>query len=237
MKLGTSVELRARVADRAAAQAFYTALGFQPVTDHVLTDGAVNLALVAADSPDVHLAYYGADLDALRAAGLPLEDAPGGAVLTDPYGRRVLLLAEPGSAPMPPGEPIARTPLSRLGKMGEYSMSVGSFADAAAFWGQCGFDQLYTATEPYPWGIVTDGLIVVGLHEHVAQPHITHDPRTVPPALTYFAADMPDRLKTFKDEGIEILPVSAIGEPDDTGQNARIVGPGAITIYLFTGDL
>lgn len=235
MKLGDYVEIRARVADREAARTFYQALGYVPVSesDDVLTDGAIRLRLATTDTPDVHLAYYGCDLEAVRAAGVDLRDN----VIVDPYGTRALLLAEASDVPMPEGSPTMRPPNLRLGKMGEYSLSVGSFEQTAAFWTGLGFEALHTTTTPYPWGIFTDGLIVLGIHEHVAVSDSNINPHTVPPAITYFAEDMPDRIRRLRREGIDILPAFEIGESDAPIDNGRMVGPGNILFYLFTGEI
>ncbi|NDJ78735.1 MAG: hypothetical protein GYB65_20995 [Chloroflexi bacterium] len=233
MKLGTYVEVRARVDDQKAAAAFYQSLGFVPVSDDVLTDGAVNLRLDTLESPDVHLAYYGSDLDAIAAAGI----AHTANIVVDHDQTRILLVADARAVPMPPGEPLGRESRSWLGKMGEYSLTVDSFERAAAFWQGCGFQALHTSTTPYPWGIFSDGLIVIGIHQHVTLLADMPDTDSVPPALTYFAPDMADRVKQLLDAGIELRLLVETSQPDGSPDNGLLVGPGNVWFYLFPGEV
>ena len=46
---------------------------------------------------------------------------------------------------------------------------------------------------PYPWAIASDGLAVVGLHQTTEFDY---------PAITFFAADMKDKIEKLKENGL-----------------------------------
>ena len=83
------------------------------------------------------------------------------AIFSGPGGLAVgLINHDPTGMPKPTGEP-----LSKCGKFGEFSINVDNFQEAADFWSQLGFDSTYQSKEPYPWGIFTDGMIILGIHQ------------------------------------------------------------------------
>jgi catechol 2,3-dioxygenase-like lactoylglutathione lyase family enzyme len=228
MQLGTYVEVRSTVPDIAAALATYTRLGFKPVGDAIVTDGGLNIHLQTEPLPGPTLAYYGSDLAALRAAGVPVNDN----AITDPNGVQLWLSADAAPAPMPPGGIMERQPVSRLGKFGEYAIPVDNFERSATFWKNLGFQTLHSDTNPYPWGIFADALIVVGLHQ--VDP-ASGQPTFSTPHITYFAGDMPDRIAAVKQAG---LPVTDL-PPEENGQfvHASLSGPGGQAIFMFQGEI
>ncbi len=237
MALGTYVELIVAVADTTAARAFYEQLGFRPVAEAVLTDGSYNLRLQAGDFASPTLHYAGVDLATLRAAGLALTEAgQGQARLTSPNGVPILLSAAESPVPMPPGDVRSRTSLSQLGMFGEFSIGVADLASARAFWEQLGFTAPETYSEPYPWGIFIDDLFVVGLHQYRAEMQLDPDnPISRKPHLTYFAADMADRIAELRARGVPLVELPS-AEPGPAG-NARMIGPGDQPFWLFSAAL
>lgn len=237
MALGTYVELIVAVEDTTAARAFYEQLGFRPVADAVVTDGSYNLRLQAGDFASPTLHYAGVDLAALRASGLALTEAgEGQARLTSPNGVPILLSAAESPVPMPPGDVRSRTPLSQLGIFGEFSIGVADLASARAFWEQLGFAAPETYSEPYPWGIFSDDVFVVGLHQYSAAMQLDPDnPISRKPHLTYFATDMADRIADLRARGVPLVDLPS-EEPGPSG-NARMIGPGAQPFWLFSAAL
>lgn len=240
MKLGTAVQIALGVADLRTSLEFYDGLGFeklatgtQPYPWAQLTDGQ-NLLLLNQDgnAPYQGLLYFNADAPAALAA---LEEA-GAAVLArreqdgrlfqvilaDPHGYQFgLVNRAPDGLPRPGGQPI-----SRCGKFGEYALGVGSYENGRAFWTQFGFDVLHQSAEPYPWGILGDGMVVLGLHQ-------TAD--FTGPNLTYFAPDMPARIAAIRKAGVPITQEM----PDEQGAvaNAILNGPDDEVIFLFQGEI
>ena len=225
MKLGDYVEIQAAVDDPAAAQAFYEGLGFAPVDEDVVTDGTLNIRLRPA-AGGVTLAYRGGDRAALAALDPGLAADGETAAFLAEGGLQVTVTAAAGPVPMPEGAPLAATPRSRLGKFGELALPVADAAAAGAFWGRFGFAPLFTAADPYPWGIYSDGLVVLGLHQtrDFAVPH-----------LTYFAADMAGRLAALTAAGLDTRPVPP--EVDGRVANAAFTGPGGLHFFLFVGEI
>ena len=70
--------------------------------------------------------------------------------------------------------------------------------------------------DPYPWGILSDEMIVLGLHQ-------TDEFKG--PCITYFEPDMGKRIEALKGKGLEI------------DENGILVGPAGETLFLFTGEL
>lgn len=228
MKLGTYAEVRAAVLDIASAQSTFEKLGLKKIGSSVLTDGGLNIGLQTDTLNGPTLAYYGSDVEAVRAAGI----AVNGDTITTPEGVRLTLSAQAAPAPMPEGDIMSRKPISRMGKFGEYAIPTHNFEASAAFWKSLGFEQLHASGEPYPWGIFSDGLIVVGLH----QPDpASGQPMFDEPHITYFSGDMADRIAALKNDGFAITDVP----PEYEGRvvNARMTGPGDLKIFLFHGEI
>ena len=236
MKLGTYVEIRTVVDDLIAGLAFYEKLGFEAVGDTTLTDGCINLRLLTGSGPTPVLAYAGSDLDALRRAGLSLTPTSGGAMLEAPGGLQIALSPAPSLIAMPAGPPLARTPHSQLGTFGELALSVADFEQARAFWEQAGFETMHAAISPYPWGIVTDDLIVVGLHQNQEFGMPGQRDVLTRPTLTYFAGDMAQRIAALQADGVALdaLPPVFDGQPV---VNACCLAPGGQQIFLFKGEV
>lgn len=213
-KLGTYVEIRTTVPDIDETRAFYEKLGFQRLANDAVTDGSINIRLVNLDAPSPALCYFGA------AEG-------NGALKTlhDPDGVTIQVSAAPSELPMPAGDALKRTPISRCGKFGEFSIGCANLQTSLEFWKAQGFDPLLVEGEPHPWAILVDGLIVVGLHQN---------PDIKQPTIAYFAADMRERIAQFQKEGYALTLLEFGG---DATQNAVMTAPGGQQIFLFTGEI
>ncbi len=195
MKSGDYVEIRTTVSDIAEAREFYQRLGFKAIGGDVVTDGSINIHLLAGDAPSATLGYAGSDLAAIAALGLGAERDGDVVTLIDPDGLRLRFTSQASAVPMPDGTALQRTPISRLGKFAEFSMPVANRDAAIAFWQKLGFAQFHVFDEPYPWATSSDGLIDLGLHQtsDFDQPHIT-----------YFTADMEERIARLQADGLEV---------------------------------
>lgn len=242
VKLGSCVEFDLAVKDVQVTQAFYESLGFKAVAaakaDHpvaAVTDGNVVLTLHQAKFASPTITYYGANL----AAGMSLLQENGVAAtiskkkngaateveFTGPNGQRVVLKSE---APVPrPGVgfemmtsagPTGKEKhYSRIGIFGEFSIAVKERAAAAAFWQKLGYQKMHESDIPYPWGIYSDGVTVLGLHQ------TTEFKET---ALSFFSRDSNDRIVKLKEEGFTFVL-----EMDPT--NAVIQSPDGQMIFVF----
>lgn len=69
----------------------------------------------------------------------------------------------------------------RLGEWVEISLSVADLAESLSFYEKLGLKQVDGGAEPYPWAIISEGVLHLGLHQ---QPFTS-------PTLSYFSADRP----------------------------------------------
>lgn len=228
MKLGDRVQIAIGVPDLAASSTFYETLGFemlaadeQPWPWRQLSDGQ-NLWLLNQDGNQyIGLNYFSADtaekvgqLEAMGVEFLMKQEFDGRlhmAIFADTDGLMVgLIHANPTGMPLPEGQP-----LTHCGKFGEFALGVADFQKAAHFWQQLGFEPLYASSDPYPWGIFNDGLMVLGLHQ---------TDQFQGPCPTYFAPDMPNRIEHLQAKGLTIA-------------DGILKAPGGETLFLFTGEI
>jgi predicted lactoylglutathione lyase len=241
MKLGLFVEFDLAVKDVAVAQKFYESLGFKNTAAPAglpfaaVTDGNVVLALHQTEFISPTITYYGANmsecLNALQAHGVKpamLKNGNGKASemeFFDPDSQRVLLKAQaPVSRPgvgfelMAPAGPQNKDKhYSKIGMFGEFSIAVKDRAASAAFWQKLGFKKFHESNSPYPWGIYSDGLTVLGLHQ------TTEFKET---ALSFFSKDSRDRIIALKKEGFNF-----IADIDPT--NSVLKSPDGQMLFVF----
>ncbi len=80
----------------------------------------------------------------------------------DPNGQG-LAIADLMGAEIPAPEGQAR---SRLGHFGEFSIPTKALEESVAFYGALGYEQIGgDEKEPYPWAVMFDGVIPIGLHQ------------------------------------------------------------------------
>ncbi|MBL8163032.1 MAG: hypothetical protein JNJ61_13690 [Anaerolineae bacterium] len=227
MKLGNYVEILNPAS--AAGEAFYTQLGYQALGDGLFTDGSLNMRLRAGLTTVPTLHYMGGDLAALAGLGLTLTQHDGAVSFTGAGGLHVIVSAAASSAPMPAGDALNRKPISRLGKFGEFALNIDDdFEAAAQFWEKLGFERLHSSNEPQPWGIFTDGMIVLGLHVYGEEKQET-------PTITYFAGDMPARIKQLMADGLAVQALFPL--PDGTIEHGLMRSPDGQPIFIFTGEI
>ncbi len=230
MKLGNYVELLLPTDDVARSVIFYDRLGFQKLADDVLTDGCFNLHLADDKSPLPALEYSGSDVEGIRSQFNPDKQKrkgtpPAGGEFKDTSGRlRISVNTAESPLPMPAGSATTRQFISKLGKLAEITLPVPDLADAVLFWTKFGFEALHTAKIPHHYAIVSDSLIVLGLHE-------SHQPAI---SLTYFAPDMSERIAGLKATGVTIRAIES--GTDGTVKSGSLLSPEGMLFFLFTGN-
>jgi len=222
MKLGERVQISIGVPDLQEALEFYTRLGFQHI-DRQEEPWPLYLSPAAA-----------AVVEHLEALGVSFihQQAHDEVVQQVIFGAHNLLVSvvnhDPAGMIAPAGEP-----LTRCGPFGELAVPVSDFPAAASFWQQVGFEQLYQSTDPYRWGILDDGNIVIGLHEVLDMNGEERGRYTfLNPTLTYFAGDMAERIAALQAAGFSFQD----DYNDDPG-NAILITPGDKRIFLFEGEI
>jgi len=241
VKLGDVVQISIGVPDLAEAVVFYETLGFsligtnqEPWPWAQFSDGR-NLILLNQDG-NIYtgLNYFSTDVAEkvaeIEAAGIsflykqPQNGNLHTAIFGDENGLMVgLVNHEAAEMPHPTG-----FPLCNCGKFGELAVAVKNFGETAAFWQQFGFEPNHTSNEPYPWGIFSDGRIILGFHESTELGESS-------PALTYFAPDMPERIERVRQAGITFA--SEMTDAAGVVHNATLKGPAGEAIFMFEGEV
>ncbi len=245
MRLGKAVQINIGVSDLERSLAFYEQLGFQklevsdaPYPWARVTDGQ-NLVLLNQDgSLYIGLVYFSRDasrrvakMEKLGIEFVQRREQDGQlfmAVFVGPGGLVVGLIShDPKGMPEPSG-----VPTSRCGAFGEFATAVEDFQSAVAFWRDIGFTVLHESNDPYPWGILSDERMILGLHQTDA---LGGEAAFSGPAMTYFAPDMADRIASLKHEGFVFA--NEMADPDGRVRNATLPGPDGELFFLFQGDV
>ena len=103
---------------------------------------------------------------------------------------------------------------------------MSALSEAIGFWRRLGFELLHESAGPYPWAIMGDGLLVLGLHE---------TDQFEGQAITYFAPDMGERIAALKRDGFTFAEEMA--EEDGTVENAILRTPDNQQIFFFWGEI
>jgi hypothetical protein len=107
----------------------------------------------------------------------------------------------------------------QIGAFGEYSQCVADLKTSVAYWEKLGFKHQGIQQVPYPWTVMTDGILVVGLHQ-------TTDFSGT--AVTYFAPDMGKRIEALKAKGI-VVEEFGMGP-----SNVIVTAPEGTKLFLFS---
>ena len=200
---------------------YYQMLGFRevfradwPFPWIQITDGGLLIMLRKDPAKYIALTYYVKDIAAvvggLEAKGIKFAGRPKAGdmvqryLLTSPDGLQISLVSiiegfyQPGGATMLTMQQQdyfnpEKYANKVCGMFGEFAHPVKDMQASMAFWALLGFKAISTFATPYPWAILTDGLSIVGLHQ-------TTD--FTDPAITYFAADMKDKIAALKAAGL-----------------------------------
>lgn len=215
---------------------FYKALGFKMISmDNapwpwiLMSDGAVNIQLNEDGFEYFGLSYFDKNM-AANIAGL----AEKGVVFFMESGEPVPMkvMQDPDSImgialiQMDMGMPAL--PLmgkGKLGKLGEIAVPVKDYEAASAWYQQVGFKSTGKQNSPYPWGIYTDGLSSIGLHQS------NHFKK---PTLTYFSLDAKAHIARLQEAGITVKNAM----PDSKEFLFGVVeSPDGWPINIFYGEL
>lgn len=231
--------------DLEASMAFYQKLGFSelfrgdfPFPFIQISDGAIMMMLRWDAKPYIALTYYTNDVDnvadALAAKGIQFTLKPSAGdmvrryIMQSPDGANVSLVGFTEGMSQPPGPIMLKmkpgdftNPEAYVNKVcgmyGEYAQPVANLDFAAEWYAKLGFIQLSRYGSPYPWGIYTDGLAVVGLHQTNS---------FVQPSITFFAADMAAKLNKLKLMGLPVTNEKSYTLTSPEGQKINLYSLG-----------
>jgi hypothetical protein len=235
MKLGDAVQIMTSVERLGDELPFFEQLGFRQVSEGTrphpwvkVSDG-VNLVALNQDGQNQRgLTYFAGDMavraDQLKALGINVvveqrvKGQPKTYVLKAPSGLPIHLVEQDAAqVHKPTGESFAK-----CGRFGEYSFITQDLENSLAFWEQLGFRSMHQEAAPYPWAILWDGLIVLGIHQ---------TDEWLGPAITYFGPNMVQAISLLKEKGLTFDKELADGE--GTIKGAYATAPGGQRFFFF----
>jgi predicted lactoylglutathione lyase len=237
MKLGKYAHISISVRSLRESSPFYKGLGFEKLFDsahprpwELLTDGCVNIHLYESYfiSPALH--YFSATMDEtivhLKRIGITpeLQRSKDGSRqqhnFSDPNDFWVMLMHHNENT-MPVPEGISRCV---LGTFGEMSIGTDNLKAATFFWDKIGFRQTMKSNKPYGWAAMSDDVMKIGLHQTAT---------FSAPALTYFAADVRERIGALRERKISVA--QELKGSDGHAEGALISAPDGQLFFLLSG--
>ena len=125
--------------------------------------------------------------------------------IKSPDGLMIALVNNLGGFTQPTGITLAnmkaadyntadKFPNKQCGVFGEFAIPVTDLNRSVAFWKKLGFTTSAEMKEPYPLAIMTDGLMIIGLHQTTEFNF---------PAITYFGINTEKRIADLKAKGLQ----------------------------------
>ncbi|MBI2793707.1 MAG: hypothetical protein HYX66_03535 [Ignavibacteria bacterium] len=236
--LGKPTRLVMSCKDIIKSMSWWTKLGFNPapgIPIHPdsalsLTDGQIIITLVKESLPSPILMFSSSRIKDLRDT-LAANNINTTFDLKGPSLGEVRLLSPNGVyiAVRPvtdePFRPVSGDSNIICGKVTEFSIGTSYLKKEREYWEHLGFTVKRTATIPYPYALMMDGNIVIGLHENRDIPTLT---------ITYFAEDMVDRIDRLHKSGVEIT--EELSDPSGKMANGRAISPDGQIVFLFNGS-
>lgn len=232
MPLGNAVHIVRGVTDHDATIEFYKSLGFttletgtEPTKFTLFTDGRVNFLVSEDTMTYTGLIYFDRDqtnrVTELEAAGIEFfwkqeDESPTSIkqamfeVIQGSFGINLV-----SSAYSEKNKPIGKSTIP-IGIFGELAIPVDDYDLVEQKMSQIGFKSHGKQSQPYPWGIMHDGHIPVGLHQ-------TSDFSMN--ILTYYSQNSQDVLREMKDKGqtVELM--------DE--KNGSVFAPDGQQFFIF----
>jgi glyoxalase/bleomycin resistance protein/dioxygenase superfamily protein len=204
-----------------SSAALYEKLGFKKINSNTypipwsqLSDGSLLIMMRQDATPYIGLTYYSNDLDKtvseLEKAGIEFSQKPKETdpikryYIKTPDGFNIVLSNNLGGFAQPTGKTMLnmkaeefqsaeKYPNKQCGAFGEFCHPVIDLENSIAFWKKLGFEVKSNMKQPYPYAILSDGLMLIGLHQ-------TKDFNY--PAVTYFGLNTEKRLQQLKENGV-----------------------------------
>lgn len=241
--LGEKSHILLNVTDLKASLQFYNKLGFRLLDEQhhedawaLLTDDAIFLMLYEDEESYTSLTYFAPDIDN-KIAALRQQDVTIDHIQSDADGENVIqaVIHDPNQLPIhlirfnPSGLPdVDLNNDTYCGVFGEFVISTQDLEGSLEFWKKLNHQVLQQSEEPYPHALISDGTIIIGLHESEDEAHQQA-------LFTYFAPDMHNRLNGMRLEDVPLIHE----KKNDKGVSVQAVAeaPDGEQIYLFKGSL
>ena len=221
-KLGEVACVYITTSDLDSSVEVYEKLGFQktgsntfPVPWAQVSDGSLLIMMRKDTTPYIGLTYYVTDVEKvteqLEKDGIVFTQKPkeGDPIkryyFKSPDGFNIMLASNIGGFKQPTGITMIdmkpedfskpdKYPNKQCGVFGEFCHPVTDLSKSIAFWESIGFSVKYNTATPYPHAILSDGLMIIGLHQ---TNHFSY------PAITYFGIDTDKRIQQLKEKGLK----------------------------------
>jgi catechol 2,3-dioxygenase-like lactoylglutathione lyase family enzyme len=228
-----AISLRDASGGVGAVRAFYEKLGFKvieeggpPVPFVVLSDGMIHLRLDECEFATPRIDYFNeaAPKQVERLDKLGIQTSTEAACarkknvtnIIDPNNQQLAII-EAEHAPV--AEP--RKSICLLGTFGELSVHTNNLAESIAWYRRLGFEAK-KFEKPHPWAILSDGSMIIGLHQSNEFTRTT---------LTYFSKDSAERIEKLKAIGFKFSNEQK--NPAGKVANAMLTAPDGQTFFVF----
>ncbi|MER3523630.1 MAG: hypothetical protein C4326_06050 [Ignavibacteria bacterium] len=238
MKLGNYAHISVSVQRLDVSAPFYAKIGFRKLIESedpapwmLVTDGKVNLHLYESHFASPALHYFSAHmrdkvLELMRLGIKPEQQrSKDGKRLQHAFfdpNEVIIMLMHYDDSIMPKPNGFSE---SKIGAFGELSVDTAELDASIAFWQKLDFAVSLRGEKPYPWAILTDGVMILGFHQT--------DAFTMP-ALTYYSNDVHSCLHALEAAGIH--SVRRLHDHDGRVRGAVITAPDGQTIFLLEGE-
>ena len=220
-KLGEVASIYVTSPNLDSSVALYEKIGFLKIASNVMpvpwalvSDGSLLIMMRKDSVKYVGLTYYVKNIESTVAQmeknGIVFTQKPKEEDLIKRYffkspdGLNIMLASNVGLFKQPTGitmlnmNPIAlqsedKYPNKECGVFGEFCHPVTDLNTSIEYWKKFGFEVKSQMTQPYPWAILSDGLMLIGLHQTKNFNY---------PAVTYFGLNAEKRVKELKENGI-----------------------------------
>ncbi len=221
-KLGEVACVYVTSPDLDSSVAFYEKLDFKktgsntfPVPWAQVSDSSLLVMMRKDATPYIGLTYYATDVEKVAAQlekdGIVFtqQPKPGDPIkryyFKSPDGFNIMLASNLGGFVQPNGitmlnmkqEDYANAekyPNKQCGVFGEFCHPVANLATSLVFWKKIGYTVKYESATPYSHAILSDGLMIIGLHQ---TDHFNY------PAITYFSPDAGKKIQQLKEKGLK----------------------------------
>jgi len=220
-KLGEVASIYVTSPDLDSSIALYEKIGFLKISSNVmptpwalLSDGSLLIMMRKDSVKYVGLTYYVTNIEEkakqLEKNGIKFTQKPKEDDLIKRYyfkspdGLNIMLASHVGLFKQPTGvtmlemNPIAlqsesQYPNKQCGAFGEFCHPVADLNSSIEYWKKLGFEVKSQMSQPYQWAILSDGLMLIGLHQTNNFSY---------PAVTYFGVNTENRVKELKGKGV-----------------------------------
>jgi hypothetical protein len=221
-KLGEVACVYVTTPDLDSSGALYEKIGFPKVASNTFpvpwaqhSDGSLLIMMRKDATPYIGLTYYVNDIDRVAAqlekdsivfVQKPKEGDPiKRYYIRTPDGFNIMLAGNLGGFEQPTGITLLtmkqqdymsadKYPNKQCGAFGEFCHPVSDLNKSIAYWKKLGFTVRSQMNQPYPHAILSDGLMVIGLHQTKNFDY---------PAITYFGLNVDKKIQQLKDKGLK----------------------------------